>query len=116
MWWWWGKQTWSTLVDLVPLAVAPKTVAPLDQQHELETRKVWSSVTNALLVKDWNTASKAKQALEQEQRNKAEERKKKGETYIPVYFEPQGDDWTGRPTPTKAGRDAIEKEFTASYE
>ena len=63
---------------MVPLAVIPKTVAPLEEQGELETRKVWSAVTTALLAKDWNSASKAKQTLEQAQRVKAEDRKKSG--------------------------------------
>lgn len=63
---------------MVPLSVVPKTVAPLEEQHELETRRVWSSVTTALLAKDWNAASRAKQTLEQAQRVKAEDRKKSG--------------------------------------
>ncbi|KAK4703602.1 MFS transporter, ACS family, allantoate permease, partial [Phenoliferia sp. Uapishka_3] len=111
-----GEKSWSQLLDMVPLSVIPKTVAPLDQQHELETRKVWSSVTNAILAKDWNAASKAKQALEQAQRVKAEERKKSGEPYLPVYFGPQGDEWDGRPVLTEEGRKAVEKEFKARYE
>jgi len=78
------SQTSTTLVDLLPLAVAPKTVAPLDEQDELETRRVWAPVIDALLKKDFSTASREKQRIEQVQRDKAEERKKKGETCVPL--------------------------------
>lgn len=72
------------LVDLGPLELhsESKVVAPLDEQHELETRKVWHPVTQALRKKDWPSASKHKVALEQKQRDEAAERKKKGEVYV----------------------------------
>ncbi|KAL8280203.1 hypothetical protein RQP46_007317 [Phenoliferia psychrophenolica] len=111
-----GAKDWTQLLDMVPLAVVPKTVAPLEVQHDLETRKVWSAVTTALLAKDWNAASKAKQILEQAQRVKAEERKKSGVAYYPLHFEPEGEEWDGRPVLTDAGRAAIEKEFKARYD
>lgn len=60
----------------------PKAVAPLEEQGPMETRKVWASVVDALNKKDYSTASKEKQRIEQEQRDKAEERKKKGEVYV----------------------------------
>jgi hypothetical protein len=106
-----------TLVDLVPLAVVPKIVAPLEKQHGLETRKVWRNVTDALLAKDWTTASKHKQTLEQAQRVKAEEKKKTGEVYSPVYFElDSGEGWNGRPVLTEAGKQALERDFKAQYD
>lgn len=70
------------LVDLLPLNVVPKAVAPLEEQGPMETRKVWASVVDALNKKDYSTASKEKQRIEQEQRDKAEERKKKGEVCV----------------------------------
>jgi hypothetical protein len=79
-----SEQTSKVLVDMVPLNVMPKQVAPLDEQHEFESRRIWSSVTDAINAKKWAAASKAKQTVEQTQRNKAEERKKKGETYVPL--------------------------------
>lgn len=66
-------------MDLLPLAVVPKAVAPLDSQASHETRKVWEPVVNALHKKDYSTASREKQRIEQEQRDLAEERKKNGE-------------------------------------
>ena len=74
-----SSSTPITLIDLTPLAIVPKVVAPLEEQDELETQKVWNEVTQALLSKEWGNATKAKQVVEQAQRVKAEERKKKEE-------------------------------------
>ncbi|KAM0791001.1 hypothetical protein ACM66B_004301 [Microbotryomycetes sp. NB124-2] len=107
-----------TLIDMVPLAVQPKTVAPLSEQDELETRRVWEPVSKALLDKDFSLASKNKQALEQKQRDKAAERKKNDEVYRPRFFEPepdQLDEWDGRPRLTEQGREAIEAMFKANW-
>ncbi|KAK4055438.1 hypothetical protein OIO90_003276 [Microbotryomycetes sp. JL221] len=106
------------LIDMVPLAVQPKTVAPLSEQDELETRKVWDSVSRALLDKDFSRASKNKQELEQKQRDKAAERKKIGEVYKPKFFEAEPDrveDWDGRPRLTQSGQEAIEQMFQAEW-
>jgi hypothetical protein len=66
----------------VPLKVFPKSVAPLETQDSLETRKVWAPVCEALYKKDWNSATREKQRIEQEQRDKAEVRKKNGEKSV----------------------------------
>ncbi|GAA5984688.1 hypothetical protein JCM10908_003460 [Rhodotorula pacifica] len=113
-----GESTSTTLVDLLPLAVVPKSVAPLEAQAPFETRKVWEPVVNALHKKDYNTASKEKQRIEQEQRDKAEERKKKGESYRPRFFEPEPEDvmqWDGRPILSEEGKAALERDFKADY-
>lgn len=67
------------LLDMVPLSMLPKAVAPLDEQDDRETRKVWDPVTQALKKKDWPVAAKNKTAIEQRQRDEAAERKKNGE-------------------------------------
>ncbi|BGP27161.1 oxysterol-binding protein [Rhodotorula toruloides] len=113
-----GESSSFTLVDLLPLNVVPKAVAPLDEQGPMETRKVWASVADALNKKDYITASKEKQRIEQEQRDKAEERKKKGEVYRPRFFEPEPDDvadWDGRPVLSAQGKAALERNFQADY-
>ena len=105
------------LIDLVPLSVFPKTVAPLAHQDELETRKVWADVSAALHSKDYATATKTKQALEQAQREKAKEREKNGTTYQPRFFvaEAEGDAWDGRPQLTDEGRKRLEMDFKAEW-
>ncbi|KWU44610.1 hypothetical protein RHOSPDRAFT_17750 [Rhodotorula sp. JG-1b] len=113
-----GESTSTTLVDLLPLAVVPKAVAPLDSQASHETRKVWEPVVNALHKKDYSTASREKQRIEQEQRDLAEERKKNGEVYRPRFFEPEPEDvaqWDGRPVLSEAGKAALERDFQADY-
>ncbi|KAJ8292198.1 Multisite-specific tRNA:(cytosine-C(5))-methyltransferase trm4b [Rhodotorula toruloides] len=113
-----GESSSVPLVDLLPLNVVPKAVAPLEEQGPMETRKVWASVVDALNKKDYSTASKEKQRIEQEQRDKAEERKKKGEVYRPRFFEPEPDnvaDWDGRPVLSAEGKAALERNFEADY-
>ncbi|GAA5979574.1 hypothetical protein JCM11641_007874 [Rhodosporidiobolus odoratus] len=113
-----GESTSSTLVDLLPLSVFPKTVAPLSEQDELETRRVWLPVCEALQKKEFSNASKEKQRIEQVQRDKAEVRKKNGEIYRPLYFEAEPEDpttWDGRPRLTAAGKAALERDFKADY-
>lgn len=78
-------QTSKTLVDMVPLKVDPKKVAPLSEQDELETRRVWDDVCQSILRKEFNEASKKKQTLEQAQRDKAEARKKSGEPCVCTF-------------------------------
>lgn len=73
-----SKQTSHPLIDMVPLLVMPKIVAPLEQQDALESRKIWDPVSKALIAKDFSTASKCKTTLEQKQRDEAEARKKSG--------------------------------------
>lgn len=108
-----SSKTWKVLLDMVPLLVVPKTVAPLEAQDALETRKVWDSVSQALLAKDYTTASKNKQSLEQDQRDLADARKKAGEVYTPAFFEPEaeGDKWDGRPRLNEKGRSKVEQQF-----
>lgn len=118
---WRGEVRWKTpkdakpkvLLNMVPLAVAPKTVAPLDQQDPRESRKVWAGVTEALLAKNYSLASKRKQELEQAQRDRAEERKKTGEEHRPRFYEVEGEGWRGKPVLSEEGRRAVEDLFKA---
>ena len=69
----------AVLLDLNPLLVIPKRVRPLEKQHAFESRKLWENVTTRLERKEYSEATKFKLAIEQKQRDKAAERKKKGE-------------------------------------
>ena len=68
----------ATLIDLSKLKIIPKTVRPLEKQVPFESRKLWESVTNSLLKKEFPEATKEKIAIEQRQRDDAAERKKQG--------------------------------------
>jgi oxysterol-binding protein-related protein 9/10/11 len=74
------------LVDLSPMLPVPKTVPPEEDQLPTESRRFWKDVTNAILNKQYGEATRLKQALEQRQRDRAEERKAKKEEWQPKFF------------------------------
>ncbi|SNX87317.1 related to OSH6 - member of an oxysterol-binding protein family [Melanopsichium pennsylvanicum] len=92
--------------DVDPLV---KAVRPLASQEEMESRRIWEPVTNAILAKKYSEATKNKQEIEQKQRNTAAERKRKGETFVPRFFDADISD--GRPKLTEEGRIAIDSEY-----
>ena len=51
-----------------------------------ESRRYWNDVTQAILSKQWGQATKAKQEIEERQREKAAERKAKNEEWKPRFF------------------------------
>jgi hypothetical protein len=69
---------YSTLIDLSTLKVIPKSVRPLEKQQSFESRKLWESVTDRLVKREYSEATRAKVGIEQKQRDDAAERKKKG--------------------------------------
>lgn len=92
--------------DVDPIS---KAVRPLRSQEEMESRKIWEPVTNAILSKKFSEATKAKQEIEQKQRNVAAERKRKGEGFVPRFFDADISD--GRPKLTEEGRKAVDGEY-----
>lgn len=103
---------YETLVDLSALQVVPKVVRPLHKQLPNESRKLWDSVTSRLLNKEYSDATKHKLVIEQRQRDEANERKRKGQEFIPHYFEK--DISSGVPTLTAEGWKALEEELQES--
>lgn len=98
--------------DVDPIA---KSVRPLAAQDEMESRRIWEPVTNAILSKKFSEATKNKQEIEQAQRNTAAERKRKSETFVPRFFDADISD--GRPKLTEEGRKAIDGEHNlAGYD
>lgn len=98
--------------DVDPIA---KSVRPLSSQEEMESRRIWEPVTNAILSKKFSEATKAKQEIEQAQRNTAADRKRKGETFTPRFFDADISD--GRPKLTEEGRKALDGEHNlAGYD
>jgi hypothetical protein len=121
---------WSTLIDLTPLQAVPKAVRPISKQQPTESRRLWDSVTNRLLRKEYGEATRAKHVIEQRQRDEAAERKRRGVEcvlYRPLFFPPCVLIWTGLsrfvpryfekdiqsgvPTLTQAGKDALNEEI-----
>lgn len=114
---WKGKITYKKKGDKEPRLLInvrevdpiSKTVRPLAAQDEMESRKIWEPVTSAILAKKYSEATKHKQDIEQKQRNTAAERKRKGETFVPRYFDADISD--GRPKLTEEGRKALDGEY-----
>ncbi|OCB86848.1 hypothetical protein A7U60_g6021 [Sanghuangporus baumii] len=103
-----GEDT-NTLIDMSTLLVIPKQVKPLHKQHAYESRKLWENVTKNLLAKEYSEATRHKHSIEQRQRDRAAERKKKGEEHIPVFFEKTID--SGIPILTPEGQKVLEEEL-----
>ncbi|KAL5507138.1 hypothetical protein ACEPAH_6594 [Sanghuangporus vaninii] len=103
-----GEDT-NTLIDMSTLLVIPKQVKPLHKQHAYESRKLWENVTKNLLAKEYSEATRHKHSIEQRQRERAAERKKKGEEHIPAFFEKDID--SGIPILTPEGQKALEEEL-----
>jgi hypothetical protein len=71
-------EEYITLIDLSALSVIPKVVRPIERQLPHESRKLWDSVTEKLLKKEFSEATREKVVIEQKQRDEAAERKRKG--------------------------------------
>ena len=94
------------LIDLVPLMPVPKIVPPEEDQLPNESRVFWKSVTDAILGKQYGEATKAKQVIEERQREKAAERQARNEEWRPRFFtEPVGP--KGKPELTEEGKQVM---------
>ncbi|KAI9499678.1 hypothetical protein BDB00DRAFT_12265 [Zychaea mexicana] len=90
---WTGKSTLTKnggsaepFLDLTTMEKPTPKVAEIDQQGELESRRIWHKVAEALKAGDYMTASAEKSAIENEQRALRKERAEKNETWIPKHF------------------------------
>lgn len=97
-----------TIIDIIPLSVAPKILPPQDDQLPNESLKLWFGVTNAIHSKQYSKATQVKLELEEAQREKARLREKNGESWTPVYFEHVTGNG-GRPDLTEKGKQMLEK-------
>ena len=63
-----------------------KFTVPLEHQGPWESQKLWLAVTHAINRDDQVAATEAKTQLEEAQRERAKERKLKGDEWVPKYF------------------------------
>ncbi|PWN48611.1 hypothetical protein IE53DRAFT_399359 [Violaceomyces palustris] len=103
-----GDKEPRLLINLEDLGQIAKAVRPLESQDAMESRRIWEPVTKAIHSKEFSEATKFKQKIEQKQRDAAAERKKKGEEFVPTFFDADISD--GRPKLTAAGREALDGE------
>ncbi|KAI5863778.1 hypothetical protein GGS23DRAFT_565292 [Durotheca rogersii] len=98
----------TTIIDLAPLTVAPKTLPPREAQAENESLVLWDGVTQAIMSKQFSKATSVKVELEERQREKARERERKNEVFQPMFFN-QATDKGGKPDLTEKGRQVLER-------
>lgn len=67
--------------------VAPKWVAPEEEQEPNESRRLWSKLTQAIVAKDMEAATEAKTAVEESQRELRRQREESGEHFVPRFFQ-----------------------------
>lgn len=65
---------------------APCQVRPIDEQEDRESRKLWAKVTAAIIRRDQTTATEAKSAIEDRQREETRIRDADGVTWHPRFF------------------------------
>ena len=102
------------LLDVEPLSAVQKTCPPPADQLPNESRTFWAEVTNAIHEKRFGDATRVKQELEQEQRDKAAKRQELKTEYRPRFFtnvtEPNG-----KPELTTYGKDTLKGLDEANY-
>ncbi|KAB8076698.1 hypothetical protein BDV29DRAFT_169585 [Aspergillus leporis] len=109
-----GTSESQLLIDITSLFPVAKNVPPEEVQLSNESRKFWSSVTEAILDKRYSQATKYKQDIEERQRQKATERQAKNESWQPRFF-------TGAVTPlgkpelTEEGRKVLDGLYSGDY-
>lgn len=62
------------------------TVAPIETQEEFESRKLWKGVADGIRSGDFETASKEKSRIENDQRQRRRDEQAKGETWSLKHF------------------------------
>jgi hypothetical protein len=82
-----GETSKQLLFDADAEPMAERKTAPLEEQHEFETHKLWGPVTEALKVKNYQIANAEKSKIEDRQRHLKKEREASHETWNPTLFE-----------------------------
>jgi hypothetical protein len=73
--------------------LASKSVVPEDQQEPNESRRLWKSLTEAIVNKDMDGATTSKSAVEEAQRENRRRLEEKGEKHVPRFFEEKDGSW-----------------------
>lgn len=89
---WTGKSTITKnkksepFLDLTTLEKPTPVVRPVEEQDELESRRIWKKVSEALKSGDYATASAEKSQIENQQRALRKEREAANESWTPKHF------------------------------
>jgi len=97
----------NLLMDVSPLMPVPKLCPPEEEQLVNESRKFWKDLTAAIQEKRFADANRIKQTIEQNQRDKAAERKAAGKPWAPRFFQ-ETTDPEGRPHLNEEGKQLMQ--------
>lgn len=100
------------LIDVTDMPTIKKTVPALSAQKPNESRVVWDPVTQAILSKKFELATRYKTEIEDKQRKLAKDRTENKEDFTPEFFEVHED---GRPTLTAAGLKTLKGQHDQSW-
>lgn len=100
------------LIDVSDLRPHEKTVPAPHQQKPNESRAVWEPVTRTILAKQFESATRRKTEIEDEQRRLAKEREEKNAPFEPTFFRVKED---GRPELTQVGKVAIQGQLSETW-
>lgn len=81
-----GSEDKELLFDAAAEPMAERKTAPLEEQNELETHRIWGPVTEALKAKNFKLANAEKSKIEEWQRGIRKEREEKHEVWEPSLF------------------------------
>ncbi|KAI0656832.1 Oxysterol-binding protein [Cubamyces menziesii] len=88
--------------------IAPKWVAPEEEQETNESRRLWSRLTKAIIAKDMDAATEAKTAVEETQREQRRHMEERGEVHVPRFFQERGGRWEPKLQLPSDPREAIQ--------
>ncbi|KAI0935688.1 hypothetical protein AcV5_004037 [Taiwanofungus camphoratus] len=71
--------------------IAPKWVAPEEEQELNESRRLWSKLTQAIDARDMEAATESKTAVEEGQREERRKREESGQVHVPRFFQQDRD-------------------------
>lgn len=81
-----GSKTSSPFLDVTSLSPAPMNVKDIAEQDEMESRKIWQKVSDAIRANDTATAGAEKNKIETKQREEKAARQEAGQEWEPKYF------------------------------
>ncbi|KAI8967829.1 hypothetical protein BDF20DRAFT_216486 [Mycotypha africana] len=84
-------------IDTADFKPAIAKVKPIEEMGEMETRRIWQKVSEAIRKNDMTTASREKSIIENKKRAEKKEREEEGVAWKPLYFKWEEDE----PTVTK---------------
>ncbi|KAI8582285.1 hypothetical protein K450DRAFT_228235 [Umbelopsis ramanniana AG] len=101
-----GDSAKHLLFDADAEPMAERVTAPLEQQHQYETHRLWGPVTEALKVKNYTVANAEKSKIEELQRQLKKQREATNEVWKPTLFQfledsDKGDQYVARNTQLK---------------